>query len=115
MTPKRKGRPNEQPGNNVTVKQAKDTYFTEQRKVVYVYWYRRLATAAMVSRATKVPHKNICRYKRELEKAGHLFEIKTGICRHTKRRAMYCTTNPELAEKLKACNGTAGEKEVCNG
>ena len=51
----------------------------------------------MVSAATGIPQKNICRYKRDLEKAGRLWEIEKKLCKQTGFKAWYLTTNPEQA------------------
>lgn len=53
----------------------------------------------MVSKATGIPQKNICRYKRDLQQAGLLCEVRKGICELTKFRAYYLTTNPDLFPK----------------
>jgi len=53
----------------------------------------------MVSAATGIPQKNICRYKRDLEKAGLLFEVEKKLCRQTGFRAWYLTTNSELSPR----------------
>jgi hypothetical protein len=50
----------------------------------------------MVSFATGIPQKNITRYKRDLEKAGKLFEVEKKLCKQTGFRAWYLTTNPDL-------------------
>jgi hypothetical protein len=83
------------------VKQSKDNFITRQTVTIFEYWYNNIATASMASKATGIPQKNICRYKRDLEKAGLLFEIKKATCAHTGFRAWYITTNKQLAETLK--------------
>ncbi|NDV80154.1 hypothetical protein D0T57_14465 [Dysgonomonas sp. 511] len=70
-----------------------------QLKKVFYYWKNHLATASMVSEATDIPQKCICRYKRELEKRGLLWEIEKGECRITKCQAWYITTNPSLVNR----------------
>lgn len=50
----------------------------------------------MVSKATGVYQKNICRYKRDLEKPGLLWQVKQGRCKVTGYMAWYLTTNPAL-------------------
>jgi hypothetical protein len=51
----------------------------------------------MVSDATGISQKNICRYKRDLEKAGRLWEIEKKLCKQTGFKAWHLTTNPEQA------------------
>jgi hypothetical protein len=50
----------------------------------------------MVSIATGVPQKNICRIKRELEKSGRLWELERKPCEVTKHEAWYLTTDFNL-------------------
>ena len=98
---KQKERPGQKPQPNKKVKQGKDKHQQKQVKTIFEFWQNHIATASMVSNATGVPQKNICRYKRDLEKAGQLFEISKTICAHTGYRAWYCTTNKAWAETLK--------------
>jgi hypothetical protein len=70
-------------------------------KKVLNYLKIHTATATMVCEFTGIKQKNFCRYKRELEKLGLLFEVKKGICEITKFRASYLTTNPDLISKIK--------------
>jgi predicted transcriptional regulator len=68
-----------------------------QLKTIFQYLSDHIATASMVSKATGVPQKNICRYKRDLEKAGQLWEIVKTTCKETGFKAWYLTTNPSKA------------------
>lgn len=86
-----------------SVKHSKFSFIPRQVATIFEYWHNHIATASMVSKATGVPHKNICRYKRDLEKSGRLFELNKAICAHTGFPAWYCTTNKKLAEAY-ACN-----------
>ncbi len=63
---------------------------------VFIYLQKHTATASMVAAALHIHRPNLCRHKRELEKAGRLAEIKKGLCKITKHRAAYLTTNPDL-------------------
>lgn len=63
---------------------------------IFIYLQRHTATASMVAAALRIYRPNICRYKRKLEKAGHLAETRKGICRITKHPAKYLSTNPDL-------------------
>lgn len=84
------------PVNSSLNKQVKDTTRTRQKQTIFTYLYNNIATASMVSAATGIPQKNICRYKRDLEKAGRLYEIEKKLCKKTGFKAWYLTTNPEL-------------------
>jgi hypothetical protein len=53
----------------------------------------------MVSEVTGIKQKNICRYKRDFEKAGLLWEIRKGTCKITGFKAWYLTTDPAKAPK----------------
>lgn len=66
-----------------------------QLNIFYQFLQENTATASMISEATGLPQKNICRYKRYLEKKGQLWEIEKNLCKHTGFRAWYLTTNPE--------------------
>ena len=77
-------------------RQAKDNDFKSQLKTIFQYLQKHVATASMVSAATGIPQKNICRFKRDLEKAGRLYEIEKKLCKQTGFKAWYLTTNPDL-------------------
>lgn len=83
--------------NPLHKRQGKDTGFKSQLKTIFQYLQNHIATASMVSAATGIPQKNICRYKRDLEKAGRLWEIEKKSCKQTGFKAWYLTTNPEQA------------------
>jgi hypothetical protein len=70
-----------------------------QLQTIFQYLKDNVATASMLSNATGVPHKNITRYKRDLELSNKLWEIKKRTCEHTGFKAYYLTTNPEKAPK----------------
>lgn len=76
--------------------QGKDSDFKTQLKTIFQFLQEHTATASMVSVATGIPQKNICRFKRDLEKAGRLYEIEKKLCKQTGFKAWYLTTNPEL-------------------
>lgn len=73
-------------------------HFT-QLQAIFQYLLKHTATASMVTDATGVPQKCITRYKRDLEKAGRLWEIEKGICKKTGFKAWYLTTNPDKTPK----------------
>lgn len=67
-----------------------------QTKTIFHYLHHNVATASMVAQATGVSQKNICRYKRDLEQCGRLWEVRRGICELTGFKAWYLTTDPDL-------------------
>lgn len=67
-----------------------------QKTKYFDYLTTTIATNSMVSEATGIPQKNLTRFKREFEDAGVLYELYKGICKKTKHRATYLTTNPAL-------------------
>ena len=79
--------------------QGKSKLKFNQLQTIFQYLNEHVATASMVSEVTKVPQKNICRYKRDLEKAGLIAEIKKDTCQLTGFKAWYLTTNKNLFPK----------------
>lgn len=75
-----------------------NTPFT-QLQTIFQYLQEHIATASMVADATGIYQKNICRYKRDLERAGQLWEIEKGLCKKTGFKAWYLTTDPHKAPK----------------
>ena len=80
-------------------RQGKFKQIQRQKKTIFEYLKQYTATASMVSEATGVPQKSICRYKRDLEKQGLLYEVEKKLCSLTGFRAWYLTTNTELFPK----------------
>lgn len=74
----------------------KDKHFINQLNTIFCYLKENTATASMVTEATGVPQKSICRYKRDLEQRGLLYEVVKKHCKITGFRAWYLTTNKEL-------------------
>jgi len=70
-----------------------------QLQTIFQYLEEHIATASMVTEATGVPQKCITRYKRDLEKAGRLWETSKTYCEKTGFKAWYLTTNPDKAPK----------------
>jgi hypothetical protein len=70
-----------------------------QKTKYFDYLKTTIATNSMVSEATGIPQKNLTRFKREFEDAGVLYELYKTICKKTKHRATYLTTNPTLFPK----------------
>lgn len=81
--------------------QSEGTNRKNQLQTIFQYLMENEATASMVADATGIYQKNICRYKRDLEKAGLLWEIEKKVCKKTGFRAWHLTTNPEKALKQK--------------
>jgi hypothetical protein len=77
-------------------RQSKDSLFKTQLHTIFQYLKDNTATATMVSDATGVPQKSICRYKRDLEKNGLLIELLKTHCKITGCKAWYLTTNKLL-------------------
>jgi len=71
-----------------------DTKQTTQLQQFYDYLLTNICTASMVADETGLSHKNICRYKRMLEKAGLLWQVEKKFCKKTKHLAWWITTNP---------------------
>ncbi|WP_281227684.1 hypothetical protein [Flavobacterium aquiphilum] len=90
---------NHRPDNVFVNKKSKYTLSPSQLKTIFRYLQNHTATASMVSKATGIPQKNICRFKRDLEDAGLLFEVERKLCKLTGFRAWYLTTNPDLFPK----------------
>jgi len=70
-----------------------------QLQTIFHYLQENIATASMVADATGIYQKNICRYKRDLEKSGQLWETEKKLCKKTGFKACYLTTNPDYAPK----------------
>ena len=83
--------------SDITKTKISDKDFRTQLKTIFQYLQEHTATASMVSAVTGVPQKNITRYKRDLEKAGQLWEVEKSLCKQTGFKAFYLTTNPDKA------------------
>lgn len=77
----------------------KNAVFGKQLKTLFQYLQNHIATASMIAKATGIPQKNICRYKRDLEKAGLLWEVEKKKCKETGFRAWYITANSDFLPK----------------
>jgi hypothetical protein len=78
---------------------AKDTTHLTQLQTIFTYLKKHAATASMVTEATGVKQKCITRYKRDLEKAGRLWEVRKAPCKQTGFKAWYLTTDETKAPK----------------
>ena len=103
----------ENPNNSLdTLASDKGNDNSNQLKTIFQFLFENVATASMVAEETGVPQKNICRYKRDLENLGRLWEIEKKPCEKTGFKAWYLTTNPDLAPtyllKVTNCNAFKG-------
>jgi len=76
--------------------QNKGNHQLTELKTIFLYLQDHVCTASMLAEQTGIKQKNICRYKRDLEQSGRLWEIKKDICQLTGFKAWYLTTNPDL-------------------
>lgn len=81
--------------NTINNSQSKDSFVHTQLQTIFLYLKTHIATASMVSSATGIPQKNICRYKKDLEKRGLLSEVVKKTCKITGFKAWYLTTNED--------------------
>ncbi len=86
------------PCSNLQV-QSEDSAQFNQLQTIFEYLRKNVATASMVADATGIYQKNICRYKRDLEKAGRLWELNKAVCKKTGFKSWYLTTDPQKAPK----------------
>jgi len=75
-------------------RQFKDKHFRSQLKTIFQYLQVRIATSSMIS-AMGIPQRNVCRYKRDLERIGRLLEVEKSLCKHTGNKAWCLSTNPD--------------------
>jgi predicted transcriptional regulator len=90
------------PAKSLSISNTKDNLkdlFKTQEKTIFHFLQNHTATASMVSKYTGIPQKNICRFKRDLEKRGLLFEVEKKLCKVTGFRAWFLSTNPNLKTK----------------
>ncbi len=83
--------------NSPNKRQGKGNTHLNQLQTIFQYLKKYTAITSMVADATGVPQKCITRYKRDLEKAGRLWEIKKTICKKTRFKAWYLTTDETKA------------------
>lgn len=78
-------------------RQCEGNIHLNQLQTIFQYLQDHTATASMVTDATGVPQKCITRYKRDLEKAGRLWETVKAACKKTGCKAWYLTTDATKA------------------
>ena len=77
--------------------ECKDKREFNQLQTIFQYLQNNIATASMVTDETGIPQKCITRYKRDLEKAGRLWEVIKTHCKKTGHKAWYLTTDSKKA------------------
>jgi hypothetical protein len=82
---------------NLQSRLSKDTIPSTQLQTIFHYLQEHIATNSMISAATGIPKRNICKYKRNLEQAGKLWEVEKKTCEETGNKAWYLTTDPDKA------------------
>jgi len=81
-----------------------NSLYESQKQTVYQYLQNNVGTASMIAKATGIPHKNICRYKSQLQKEDRLWELYKIKCRVTAQKAWYLTTSEEKNNAFKSSN-----------
>jgi hypothetical protein len=84
------------PSNSLHKRQGKDKHFEVQMKRVFAAFKRKPSTMLMVSIETGILRANICRYVSEWQKQGRIHLFKQGLCKVSKHRAGYYTTDTNL-------------------
>lgn len=77
-------------------RQGKDKQFEAQMKSVFAAFKRQPATMLMVSIETGILRANICRYVAKWQRQGSIHLLKQGLCKVSKHRAGYYTTDTNL-------------------
>jgi hypothetical protein len=90
---------NTQSLNLKSLEQGKNNQIKNQKKTIFQYLQKHIATGSMIAKATGIPQKSICRYKRDLELQGILYEIEKKEYEFTGFKAWYLTTNPDLFQQ----------------
>jgi len=96
--------------NSPYKEQKQDRQRRSQLQTVFLYLKENVATASMIEAATGIHQKNICRYKRMLEKSDRLWVVCKKKCKYTGYKACYLTTNPKRKPITKQLNFFGDEK-----
>jgi len=80
--------------------QGKDTHFLSKKTIFFDYLQHHTATASMVTDATGIVQKNICRFKRDYEKMNLLWEVDYKPCDITGCMASWLSTNPDIVPNI---------------
>jgi hypothetical protein len=84
------------PSNSLHKRQGKDKHFEVQMKRVFAAFKRKPSTMLMVSIETGILRANICRYVAKWQKSNSIHLFKQGLCKVSKHRAGYYTTDTNL-------------------
>ena len=84
------------PSNSLHKRQGKDKHFEVQMKRVFAAFKRKPSTMLMVSIETGILQANICRYVAKWQKSNSIHLLKQGLCKVSKHRAGYYTTDTNL-------------------
>jgi len=84
------------PKNSLKIRQIKDKHFEAQMKRVFAAFERNPSTMLMVSIETGILRANICRYVAKWQRQGKIHLMKQGLCKASKHRAGYYTTDTNL-------------------
>lgn len=84
------------PKNSLQLGQDKDKHFEAQQIKVFESFKRQPSTMLMVSIETGILRANICRYVSEWQKSKSIVLLSEGICKISKHRAGYYSTDPTL-------------------
>jgi len=77
-------------------RQGKDKHFEVQMIRVFAALYRQPKTMLMVEVETGIMRSNICRYVAKWQKINSIHLLKQGLCKVSKHRAGYYTTDTNL-------------------
>ncbi len=80
------------------------TKFHTQELRAFIAFFRHPKTMLMVSIETGILRADLCRYVARWRQQGRITIVKQGLCRISKHRAGYYSTNPDIVSK-----------EVCDG
>jgi hypothetical protein len=79
----------------------KNKHFIAQMEIVFAAFQRRPATMLMISIETGILRANICRYVSEWQRQGKIKLLKQGLCKISKHRAGYYTTDTNIFSPTK--------------
>lgn len=82
--------------NSLLSGQDKDKHFGAQQVKVFEAFKRQPSTMLMVSIETGILRANICRYVSEWQKRKRILLLREGICKISKHRAGYYSTDTTL-------------------
>lgn len=84
------------PSNSLHKRQGKDKHFKAQMERVFAVFKRKPSTMLMVSIETGIMRSNITRYVAKWQKSNSIHLLKQGLCKVSKHRAGYYTTDTNL-------------------